>query len=294
MSPRTVRNYDQALRAFAGWLHSQNLWRDGFAPVTPPQVRRYVLAKSEHWDRQTLRLHFSGLRTFYKYLRRQGLAETNPIAGVVLPKPAQKLPKFLTVAQMTQLLASPGELLSAGQIDDFTASRDQLALELLYGGGLRVSELVSLNYGQIDRENGVARVLGKGRKERLCPLGQTAMRALANFETLCAAREIAPRPDSPEGGHASAPILVDATGSRLGVRAIQLMIKRHLAHAGLPQDLSPHKVRHSFATHMLDAGADLRTVQELLGHASLGTTQVYTHLSVARLKEAHRQAHPRA
>jgi integrase/recombinase XerC len=156
-------------------------------------------------------------------------------------------------------------------------------MELLYGGGLRVSELVALDYGRIDLVNGVARVLGKGRKERLCPLGRVAMAVLAKWRSEFA-RDTA----------LSAPVVVNTRHERLAVRQVQLLLKRYLALAGLPLDLSPHKLRHSYATHLLNAGADLRLVQELLGHASLDTTQIYTHVSVARLREIYDKAHPRA
>ena len=156
-------------------------------------------------------------------------------------------------------------------------------MELLYGGGLRVSELVGLTYGDIDPESGVARVLGKGRKERLCPLGRVATAVLTKFRREFA-RETGPKDD----------VLINANGSRMEIRAVQLMLKRYLALAGLPLDLTPHKLRHSYATHLLNAGADLRLVQELLGHSQLATTQVYTKVSTERLLAAYDAAHPRA
>ncbi len=184
---------------------------------------------------------------------------------------------------MWALLEAPAKLYQAGEMDDFTALRDSVILELLYGGGLRVSELCALSLGQIDMDQGVARVLGKGGKERLCPLGQVALKCLKRFLELSGADT-----------SASAPAVFTLQGKRLQPTQVQQMLKTHLCAAGLPLDMTPHKLRHSFATHLLDHGADLRSVQELLGHASLSTTQVYTHVSVARLKEAHRQAHPRA
>ena len=184
---------------------------------------------------------------------------------------------------MVKLLGGPQQLLAIGSLDAFTACRDRLVMELLYGGGLRVSELVGLNYGAIDFDAGVARVLGKGRKERLCPLGKVATALLTQFKTEFAG-EVRP----------SSAVVIDGRHHRLPVRQVQLMLKRYLALAELPMDLTPHKLRHSYATHLLNAGADLRLVQELLGHAQLVTTQVYTHVSVARLKEIHARAHPRA
>jgi integrase/recombinase XerC len=207
----------------------------------------------------------------------------NPFIGVPLPKLEKRLPKFLTEDQMKQLLTGPSRLLENESVDAFTAWRDRLAMELLYGGGLRVSELVALNYGAIDLGSGVARVFGKGKKERLCPLGVVAIAVLRKFKN--------------EFAHDtafSAPVLVTTRHQRMPVRQVQLMLKRYLALADLPRDLTPHKIRHSYATHLLNAGADLRLVQELLGHVSLNTTQVYTHVSIARLKEVYAKAHPRA
>ena len=156
-------------------------------------------------------------------------------------------------------------------------------MEILYGAGLRVSELVGLSYGDVDLAEGAARVTGKGRKQRVCPLGRVACAVLVKFRD-----EFAPSTGPRD------PVLCNAAGGRMTVRAVQLMLKRHLALAGLPPDLTPHKLRHSFATHLLNAGADLRIVQELLGHAQLVTTQVYTHVGIARLKDVYDKAHPRA
>ena len=190
-----------------------------------------------------------------------------------LPKLEKRLPKFLTEEQMKLLLTGPQRLLEAGALDAFTAWRDRLAMELAYGGGLRVSELVGLDYGSVDAESGVARVRGKGGKERLCPLGRVALEVF-----LCFGRDFAPRRGP------SDPVLASPAGRGLSPRSLQLMLKRYLSAAGLPFDFSPHKLRHAYATHLLNAGADLRLVQELLGHARLATTQIYTHVSVGRLK----------
>jgi integrase/recombinase XerC len=227
--------------------------------------------------------HVSGLRAFYRFWLKRGRLKRNVLLGVPLPKLEKRLPKFLTEDQMKLLLAGPERLLESGALDAFTACRDRLVMELLYGGGLRVSEVVALDYDSVDPSSGVARVMGKGRKERLCPLGRVAVAVLNKFK-----REFAP--DS----SGAAPVLIDERGRRLSVRKVQLLLKRYLGLADLPLDLSPHKIRHSYATHLLNAGADLRLVQELLGHASLNTTQIYTHVSVARLQEIYAKAHPRA
>lgn len=282
-SPYTVRNYRQAFEGFYRWLERAGLWARGLDALEPRDLRDFAIESQRRFDRRTLHLHASGLRTFFKFWLRRGRLKRNPLTGIPLPRLEKRLPKFLTEEQMKQLLAGPGRLREHGSIDATTACRDALVMELLYGGGLRVSELVGLDYGAIDFETGVARVLGKGRKERMAPLGRVALAVMQRFRdefALCS-------------GPAD-PLLADAKGRRLTVRAVQRMLKRYLVLAGLPTDLTPHKLRHSYATHLLNAGADLRVVQELLGHAQLATTQVYTHVSVARLQEIHARAHPRA
>jgi integrase/recombinase XerC len=283
-SAYTERNYRQAFTDFFAWLRQNNLGEGGFDTLTSRDVRSFVIDAQRRFDRRTLHNHVSGLRAFYRYWMQRGRLERNPFAGAALPKLQKSLPKFLTEAQTAKLLDGPMRLLQEKTLAPFEAWRDRLALELLYGGGLRVSELVALNYGSIDFGAGSARVLGKGRKERICPLGDTAMKVLRKFRDEYAGAATGP----------TDPVLLAGPGRRLTVRAVQLQVKKYLALADLPMDLSPHKLRHSFATHLLNSGADLRTVQELLGHANLTTTQVYTHTSVARLKEIYAKAHPRA
>lgn len=284
-SAYTVRNYRQALEDFYHWLAdpSVGLWTKGFDALTTRDLRDFVIEAQRRFDRRTLHNHASGLRTFFKFWMHRGRLKRNPLADVPLPRLEKRLPKFLTEEQVTRLLNGPQRLLAESGIDAHTAWRDRLAMELLYGGGLRVSELVALDYGAIDLATGVARVVGKGRKERLCPLGKVALGVLQKFRTEFAIEQ---GPD--------APVLVNPNGRRMTVGQVQLMLKRYLALAGLPLDLTPHKLRHSYATHLLNAGADLRLVQELLGHAQLATTQIYTHVSMTRLKEIYAKAHPRA
>ena len=200
-----------------------------------------------------------------------------------LPKLNKPLPKFLTEKQMGQLLAGPMNLLENDSLEPWLAWRDRLVLELLYGAGIRVSELAGLNYGDVDFRRGVARIRGKGNKERLCPLGKIAMLVLQKFR----------QEFSTSSGYED-PVVLGNKKLRIRVRQVQLMVKQYLALADLPLDLTPHKIRHSFATHLLNHGADLRLVQDLLGHSSLSSTQVYTHVTLGRLKDAHRKAHPRA
>ncbi len=278
----TLRNYRQAFEDFWRWL-ATGAPGHGLARLEPREARDFVIEAQGRYGRRTLHNHVSALRAFYKFWLTQGRVARNPFTGVPLPRLEKRLPQFLTETQMRDLLAGPQRLIDGGDLDAFTAWRDRLVMELLYGGGLRVSELVGLNYVQLDFEAGVARVLGKGRKERLCPLGRVATAVLVKW------RDEFARNTSP-----SSPVVVTPRHRRLSVRAVQLLLKRYLALAGLPPDLTPHKLRHSYATHLLNAGADLRLVQELLGHASLNTTQIYTHVSVARLKDVYNKAHPRA
>jgi integrase/recombinase XerC len=283
VSAYTLRNYVAAIENFVSWLEAAGKWRDDFGAVKPIIVRSFLVEQGRRMSRRTLHNHVSGLRSFYRYLRVQGLTESNPFTGITLPKLDKPLPKFLSEAQMVQLLNAPVALWKEGKLGEFQAFRDSLILELLYGGGLRISELCALRHRHIDRGQGVARVFGKGRKERLCPLGPVATRCLKEFVDrfdLCADLDDF--------------VICQINGGQMSPRDVQKLLKLHLAAAGLPLDMTPHKLRHSFATHLLDNGADLRAVQELLGHANLSTTQVYTHVSIARLKEAHRQAHPRA
>jgi len=281
-SAYTERNYEQALRRFTAWLKQQPGTPSIFQ-VESQHARYYLRELGAEYQRRTVHNHLSALRSFYRYLVKEGRVESNPLAGLNAPKLEKSLPKFLNEKQIARLLSGPTRLLENETLDRFTALRDRLVMELLYGGGFRVSELSGLNYGQIDEAAGVARIVGKGRKERLCPIGSVALKCLQAF------RASFHPPSGPND-----PVLITDNQRRLSMRRIQLLLKRYLDLAGLPHDLSPHKIRHSYATHLLDNGADLRLVQELLGHASLSTTQVYTHVSVARLKQAHKLAHPRA
>lgn len=282
-SPYTVRNYKTAVLSFFRWLRGDGGWGGDLDQISQIQVRGFLIETQRRLARRTLHNHVSGVRAFFRYALRRKWVAKNPFTGLVLPKLDKPLPKFMTEQQMTKLLAGPLLLLENESIDAFTAWRDRLMMELLYGGGFRVSEVVALDYGQIDFQSGVARVLGKGRKERLCPLGKVAMTCLETFK----------RNHARHTGF-SDPVLVNAKHQRLYPRVIQLTLKHYLALADLPMDMSPHKIRHSYATHLLNNGAQLRLVQDLLGHANLSTTQIYTHVSIERLKEVYRQAHPRA
>ena len=282
-APTTVRNYRDAVTRFARWLRQGANWTGEWSDVTPRHARGYLMDIQGTLARATVHNHFAGLRAFFRHLRAQGRVEANPFVGLSLPKLPRRLPKFLTESQMRNLLEMPMRCLDLGNGHPLEAWRDRLAMELLYGGGLRISEVCGLNYGDIDIAEAVAQVHGKGGKGRMCPLGHVAVEVLKYF-----------RDTHAKDTAWDAPVLITKTGKRWYPRAVQRMLKRYLGLAGLPLDLTPHKLRHSYATHLLNHGAQLRMVQEMLGHSSLSTTQIYTHVSHARLREAHRQAHPRA
>ncbi|HRE06077.1 MAG TPA: tyrosine-type recombinase/integrase [Opitutaceae bacterium] len=282
-SPYTVRNYRRAFVVFCAWVRGSGLSERGFGGLGPRDLRDFVIESQRRWDRRTVHGHVSGLRAFFRFWQRAGRLQRSPLVGVPLPRLERRLPRFLTEAQMVRLLEGPQRLQREGSLDAFVAWRDRLAMELIYGGGLRISEAIALTHGQIDPDSGVARVVGKGRKERLCPLGRVALAVLAQGKREFAL-DLAP----------GSPVLVTSEGRRLDARSIQRSLKRYLALAELPADATPHTLRHSYATHLLNGGADLRLVQELLGHSQLATTQIYTHVSAARLRAVYDRAHPRA
>ncbi len=283
LSDYTARNYRHALMNFFVWLRSQVDWHGDLNVISKTFVRSYLVEEQHRLSRRTLRNHVSGIRMFFKFCMERKLAERNPFLGLTLPKIAKTLPKFLTERQADLLLSQPIQLIEADALEPFLAWRDRIVLEILYGGGVRVSELVGLNYGDLDLRRATVRVTGKGSKQRLCPIGENAVHCVRHF-----------RNEFAQDASVNAPLIVNRSGKRLSVRSVQTLLKKYLRMAGLPDDLTPHKLRHSYATHMLENGADLRSVQELLGHANLSTTQIYTHVTVARLKQVHGQAHPRA
>ena len=245
--------------------------------------------------RNSLLRKISSLRTFCRFLVREGLLTDNPFKGLNTPRKEQTLPHVFSQEQVAALLAAPESYwqkaaqanLPQKREPAFAARRDTAILEVLYSGGLRLSEAVNLDAADIDSYSGTFRVRGKGNKERLCMLGRPAIKSLQAY---LQEREIL----GFGSRHDHGPLFVNLKGGRLTARSIQRFLKLYLREAGLPAELSPHALRHSFATHLLDAGADLRSVQELLGHASLSTTQIYTHISTKRLQTVYQRAHPRA
>jgi integrase/recombinase XerC len=289
----TQRNYEQALTEFYFWHKNERQSAPTWDKLQRDDFRSYLrFLGRQNLSRAAIALRFSGLRTFYRFLIRQGGAQSSPIKNLSLPKQGRRLPQFLTKEQMVALLDAPLKVLdtskgkSAGRpVSRAAGYRDLAVLETIYSCGLRISELCGLRVTDVDWSERLVRVRGKGKKERLVPISETALRAIETYWSYL--------PDRPAGEMA---IFLSETRSRSPVSALMLArrLKKYLMLAGLDPSLTPHKLRHSYATHLLDAGADLRSVQELLGHAHLATTQVYTHVSTERLKRAYEKAHPRA
>ncbi|MHB1156759.1 MAG: tyrosine recombinase XerC [Phycisphaerales bacterium] len=235
----------------------------------------------------TMARKIATLRSFYKYLARQGMVETNPMLLIRSPKQAKRLPKAITVEEIEKLLGTPDD-------SDTLGARDRAILETLYSTGVRVSELVDLDRNDLDEIGEALTIRGKGKKERIVPLGSHALRAIAHYvQMLENDRRFAAAVEAARTGQ-SIPLFINKSGGRLSSRSVRRKLDKYLLIAGMDIHISPHTLRHSFATHLLDNGADLRSVQELLGHQSLSTTQIYTHLTTQRMRQAYDQAHPRA
>jgi len=274
-SPRTLKAYRQALTAFGA--ESKRSWKK----CTADDFRDYLFALMKRGQaRSYVRLQFSALRTFYQFLAARKRLRGNPIQEVQLPKIEKKLPLVLTRQQVEELLTAPMRETKKRSAPVWMPLRDTAIMELFYSSGLRLSELAALDVADVDPYTESVRVFGKGRKERVCPVGLPALEAISRYR---AAANV----------HAG-PLFINKARMRMSVRSIWLVLKRYVRHTSIAISISPHKLRHSFATHMLDRGADLRSVQALLGHASLSTTQIYTHVTVERLKKAYADAHPRA
>ncbi|MCS1409339.1 MAG: Tyrosine recombinase XerC [Verrucomicrobia subdivision 3 bacterium] len=291
-SPHTKRNYRQTLLEFADWRretqnqapHWQTLQRNHFRAFLRHLSRKQL-------SRSAIQLRFSALRTFYRYLVRMGELEEIPIRQISIPKAQKHLPRFLTLEQMTDLLKTPLSALqnksekSKSAPDPAPLIRDAAILEAIYSCGLRISELCGMVVENLRWEDQLVRVMGKGKKERHLPIGAPALESIRYYW------QVAQHPKLP---HLPVFLANHAKRTPMYPRLIQLRLKKYLSLCGLDPAITPHKLRHSFATHLLNAGADLRSVQELLGHAHLATTQIYTHLSTDRLQSAYKKAHPRA
>ncbi|MCZ7646398.1 MAG: tyrosine recombinase XerC [Planctomycetota bacterium] len=287
-STHTVKAYAEDLTAFLAFLEGRKELARFPHALDRLAVRAFLAEQTKNGlAKRSLARRLSALRSCYKFLLKRKLAEQNPLDGISTPKLGRPLPKFLNEAEVRSLLES----VKGAHWRDL---RDRALLELLYGAGVRVSELVGVNLEDLDLERGLVRVRGKGKKERLLPIGGCATRAVAGW-MLRRSEVAAGRANAPAARtDGLAPLFVNKLGTRLDVRSVRRVLAKRLCEAGLPPDATPHTLRHSYATHLLDRGADLRSVQELLGHASLSTTQVYTHLTPSRLKEIYAQAHPKA
>lgn len=296
-SAHTLSSYLIDLTQFATftWLE-RGLPGCRWEQVEAPQARRFLVRLNQAGlARTSLNRKTSSLRSFFRFLAREGVIEGNPFTSLPSAKAPQRLPGIFDRAQVGRLLDAPQAYwrrhAEAREVPSehgaFAAARDSAILEVLYSAGLRISEAIGMNQEDIDAGSGTFTVRGKGRKERLGVLGKPALRALQTYLDRRAKLGLAGRTDR-------GALFLNADGERLTARSVQRFFKLYLREADLPKDYTPHRLRHSFATHMLAAGADLRSVQELLGHASLSTTQIYTHVDAERLKEAYAQAHPRA
>lgn len=290
-SSHTLEGYSYDLGEFARHLAgepSEDGGETALSNVDPIHVDylsvRRFLAKLQKrgLDRATIARKVAALRSFYRYLSREGLVETNPMLHINTPKRDKKLPKFLYYQEMESLLQAPDSS-PMGQ-------RDKALLETIYAGGLRISELVGLNLTDLDFIFGYARVYGKGGKERIAPLGKPALEALHSYIN-CGRRDQSAKEESEEKEKA---LFLNKFGTRLSGRSVRNILNKYVEQIALEKKISPHTLRHSFATHLLEGGADLRSVQELLGHVKMSTTQIYTHVTKARMKAVYQKSHPRA
>ncbi|MDO5473312.1 MAG: tyrosine recombinase XerC [Akkermansia sp.] len=278
-SVHTIAAYRRTLQQFREWMGPRfTNWTD----CNSENFRGWLYeAMQQELKPASIRLRFAALRSLYTYLmRREGL-RNNPLAEVTLPKARHSLPVHLSLRQMEDLLSLPLRTPVDKKSPDWLPYRDAAILELFYSCGIRLSELVNLNADILQAGEDCVRVLGKGRKERLVPVGDYAREAIRNYRLRAGL--------DPHG-----PLFISRLRRRMTGRSVQLMLDKYLRCSDLPFHISPHKLRHTFATHMLDAGADLRAVQELLGHASLSTTQIYTHVTKTRMQQVYLEAHPRA
>jgi site-specific recombinase XerD len=294
-SPHTQRAYAGAVGRYLGWLGERGVdWRN------PPRgdLRAYLATLATSVARSSVAQRLAAIRAFHRYAAREGLAPGDPWGAIATPRLPRRLPRVLEVEQVERLLAAVDDELDRADARDpehqalavALALRDRAIVETAYAAGLRISELAAADLGSLDLRRGEIRVVGKGRKERIGLLGRPAIRALQRYledgrPVLLERRRTGTPPTE---------VFLNHHGDPLGVRGLRYRLDRLRRAAGLPDGVSPHTLRHSFATHLLDGGADLRVVQELLGHESLATTQVYTHVSPTRLRDAYRQAHPRA
>ena len=271
-SPHTLLNYRIDLKQLRNFLQAKDALK-----IDRLDIRKYlVFLKSKNLKKQTVSRKLSTFRSFFSFLLREGHLNSSPLAGISSPKKERRLPIFLDVNEVAKLVESPEKTSLLGL-------RDRAILETLYSTGMRVSELVGLNIGRVDFIAGIVKVYGKGKKERLAPIGDKALRAIRDY----LAKETSGKKDTRA-------LFLNKNYKRLTCRGVQNLVNKYIQRISLKEKISPHTFRHSFATHLLDKGADLRSIQELLGHASLSTTQIYTHVTTKHLKSVYNKAHPRA
>lgn len=284
-STHTILNYKLDLEEFRNFLKDIEVLKVDYL-----FVRRYLAhLKEKILKPRTISRKLSALRSFFKFLVKEGYLDHNPIQSISSPKQEKSLPHFLSETEVVELIE---ETTRAGSIDSaksWMALRDRAIFETLYSTGMRISELIFLRENDIDFIGGTVKVLGKGKKERLLPIGDLALRAIRHYFQM---RPSAP--SSPGDKRLERAIFLNKNKTRLSARGVRKVMDRYILKMGSKKHVSPHMIRHSFATHLLNRGADLRVVQELLGHANLSTTQIYTHLTTERLKTVYEKAHPRA
>ena len=286
-SDHTIRNYQIDLKQFLDFLTEEAgsgeraLAGGDLASIDFRVIREYLGHLHGGYKKSTIARKLSAIRSFFYFLERRGLGKDNPAADVPTPKLGKYIPSYLPVDEMFRLLDGPDRESPLGL-------RDLAILEVLYSCGIRVSELAGLNLERIDFDRRLVKVLGKGNKERIVPIGQYALKAIEDYM-----EATLPLRKRTGGGTPDSPLFINFRGGRLSTRSIARIIKKYEGKQGLMTEITPHGLRHSFATHLLDGGADLRSVQELLGHASLSTTQKYTHVSLDRLMAIYDKSHPR-
>ena len=278
VSPHTLKGYREDLESLAVYLSDDSGKPPAPGGIDPLDLRQYISDLHEAgYARTSISRRLASLRSFFRFAQREGIVDSNPAKPLRNPRKQRQLPHFMTSDEVERLLRAPDSHQRMG-------AQDLAILETMYSTGVRVSELVGLNLADVELDEGVARVRGKGRRERYAPLGSFAVGAIRRWLEHRHEEKLE-RDDA---------IFVNRLGSRLSTRSVGRMLEKYLARAGLARRTPPHTLRHSFATHLLDRGADIRSVQELLGHRSLVTTQVYTHLTTATLRKAYEKAHPRA
>lgn len=293
-SEHTIDAYGSDITEFAVRLRDDETF-DDWAEIDRDQARSFVMMLHDRGDsKRSIQRKLSAMRSFFRFLIREEVVAANPFTRMPGIKADRPLPEVMKISEIERLIAAVGkcwddavaEERSRPQDAAFAAARDTAIVEVIYSGGLRISEAMGADYGDVDWGRHILLVRGKGKRERLAPVGGPAIEALRRYLPF--------RRDVGGGRDAASPLFINRFGERLTPRSFQRNLKNYLLTAGLPPDLTPHKLRHSFATHLLDAGADLRSVQELLGHKNLSTTQIYTHISAERMKDAYRKAHPHA